>query len=513
MRRLLPLALTALAHAGLASAASAAVTLEPVGRFDQPIAVAGAPGDEQHLYVVEKPGRIKVVQGGVASEFLDLADVVEDGGEQGLLDLAFAPDFQTSRRFYVYFTDLNGDDRVEELRAPTGDRADPASRRLVMRVPHPVATNHNGGTLTFGPDGMLWLAPGDGGTASNARNLDNLLGKVLRIDPAGDAPGEHRIPLDNPFAGLPGHAGEIWAFGLRNPFRFAFDRLTGDLLLGDVGQDTTEEINWLPAASGRGRGADLGWSVCEGSFDQGSRTTPCSLRDAVLPVLYRYQDDGYRSIITGPVVRDASLPSLYGRLVYGDFFVRGLRTALLGGPSATDDRAIGADAEVPNLTSLGEDAAGCVYATSQAGPVYRLVEQDRRIPCLLPPAPPSAPAPPSTPPAARPADTTPELLLSGRRRQRVLLNGGPVVRARCKRPCRVAAGGSLRVGATTFPLGRVEGAGERVRLKPTLGRRGRRALRAALDDGRHPLLAVRVRARDADGDRSPLLQRAVRAIG
>jgi hypothetical protein len=518
VRRLLPLVLGALALAP--PSAGAAVMLQTVGpSFQQPVAVAGAPGDDERLYVVEQRGTIQVVRGGVAGEFADLTGPVQDGGEQGLLGLAFAPDFQTSRLLYVYFTDTNGDNRVEELRAPTSDAIDPGSRRLVLLLSHPSASNHNGGTLRFGPDGHLWLAPGDGANGANARSLASPLGKVLRIDPRGTLPGEYAIPPDNPFVGTPGARGEVWAYGLRNPFRFAFDRATGDLVVGDVGQGTTEEIDHLPAATGRGKGADLGWDACEGSFAQGSRVTPCPLTGAVLPAIDKFQDaDGFRSIIAGPVVRDATLPSLDGRLVYGDFFVDELRTAVLGGAGASDDREVGPGVVVPQLTSLGEDAAGCVYASSAAGPVYRLVELDRRIPCVLPPTPPGGSGGSGGPRAGRVGDDgAPNLSASARRRQRVLRNGGPIVRARCDARCSVAAGGRLRVGRATFRLRRVTGgtdaAGEPVRLRPRLGRRATAALRAALADGRRPLLAVRIRARDADGDRSRLVTRAVRAVG
>jgi hypothetical protein len=518
-RLLVPLA-TALLLAAFPGAGGAAVSLHPIGpSFDQPVAVAGAPGDDERLYVVEQRGTIQVVRGGVASVFVDLTGPVQDGGEQGLLGLAFAPDFQTSRLLYVYFTDTDGNNRVEELRAPTADAADPASRRLVLPIPHPTATNHNGGTLRFGPDGHLWLAPGDGASGANARSTASLLGKVLRIDPRGGAPGQYAIPPDNPFVGTPGARGEIWAYGLRNPFRFAFDRLIGDLVIGDVGQGTTEEITHLPAASGRGRGADLGWDVCEGSYVQGSRDRTCTLPLAVPPAIDKFQvEDGFRSIIAGPVVRDPSLPSLYGRLIYGDYFVDALRTAVLpgGGARATDDRTVGPAALVDELTSLGEDAAGCVYATSGAGAVYRLVELDARVPCALPPAP---GRPDARPPARRggsgPIDR-PQLRTGARPRQRVLANRGVVVRARCDEPCRVAAGGRLRIGRRAFALRRVMrggAAGELLRLKPRLGVRGVRALRVALADGRRPRVVVRLRARDAQGDASALARRTVRAIG
>jgi len=527
MRRRLAFLVLLLAASAPAAAAHAAVTLESVGpTFSGPVYVTGAPGDDQRLYVVEQRGTIEVVQGGRATTFVDVRDAVEgpgdsgSGGEQGLLGLAFAPDFQTSRLLYVYFTDTNGDNRVEELRAPTGDAADPASRRLVLTIPHPGAQNHNGGTLRFGPDGLLYLAPGDGGTGgAPAHDLDDLRGKVLRIDPRGGAPGQYAIPLDNPFAGQAGKRGEIWAYGLRNPFRFAFDRLTGDLAIGDVGENTTEEVDWLPAVgtSGAGRGADLGWNTCEGSFATGSTSTPCPLAGAIAPVADQFHTDGYRSVIAGPVVRDATLPSLYGRLLYGDYFVSGLRS-LLPGSGRASDAAVGAQASVPQLTSLGEDAAGCVYATSGAGHVYRLVEQDAQIPCALPPGPPaSGGTPPGAGGAGGGSQSTAPLVRSVRAkpRQRVLANGGVIARVRCGSACRLAAGATLRIGRRAYRLRRSSasaGVGALARVKPRLTRRARRALRLALAAGREPLVTVRIRARDADGRAAPLVRRRVRAI-
>ncbi len=236
---LIAAALTACAiGGGVATAAQAAPRLQSIGpRFTTPVHVTGAPGDGERLYVVEKAGYVKVVKGGVASTFLDLHDVVQDDGEEGLLSIAFPPDFQTSRLFYVYFTESGGDNRIEELRAPTGDAADPASRRLVLHLPHPDGpTNHNGGQLQFGPDGMLYAAPGDGAERANAQDLDSPLGKVLRLDPRGGVVGSYIVPADNPYAAAGGTRALVWASGLRNPFRFSFDRSTGDLIVGDVGE-------------------------------------------------------------------------------------------------------------------------------------------------------------------------------------------------------------------------------------------------------------------------------------
>jgi Glucose / Sorbosone dehydrogenase len=508
--------------ASMPADAAAEVTLQKVGDFSEPVQVTGAPGDGERLYVVEQPGTIAVVRNGVTSEFANLTGVVEHGGEQGLLSMAFAPDFATSRKLYVYYTQDGGQaNRIDELRAPTGDAVDPASRRLVLSIPHTTAANHNGGQIQFGPDGMLYLATGDGGnTPAAARDPNSLLGKVLRIDPRGELDGEYAVPADNPFVGQAGARAEIWASGLRNPFRFSFDRLTGDLVLGDVGEGTTEEINFLANATGRGRGADFGWNVCEGSWLVGSTTMPCTVAGSVLAVIEKTQAEGYQSIIPGYVVRDPSLPSLQGRLVYGDYFVDRPRSAIVGPSGASDDREIGPDVAIPGLAGFGENAAGCVYAASRNGPVYRLVENDTSGPCALPPAQP--PAPPATTGSATagqrgmdppPADRRrPVLTTRVKRRQRVLRLRGVVVYVRCDEPCRVAADGRLRIGQRVYRLRRTtkpSAGDERVRLRVRLTERSLRALRRALRAGKRPTVRIAVRARDAAGNPSPPITRTV----
>lgn len=501
----LSLLLAAAFAVALAANAHAAVTLQKVGDFPNAVHVSGAPGDGERLYVVQQDGFVKVTRGGVVRTFLDLSGTTRHVNEQGLLSIAFPPDFQTSRLFYVYYTQSDGAANVvAELRAPTSDAADPGSRRIVLSIPRPVdTTNHNGGQLQFGPGGLLYLAPGDGGrTAANARDNQTLLGKLLRIDPRRTATAAYGVPADNPYVAGGGRP-EIWARGLRNPFRFSFDRATGDLILGDVGETTTEEINVVRAADGGGRAADFGWNVCEGSFATGTRSD-CRLGGATLPAIDKFSAEDYRSIIPGYVVRDPSLPSLAGRLVYGDFFVAQLRSALPTLPRATDDRPVGVS--VANLTSFGEDAGGCVYATG-GGAVFRLVELDRRIPCAAPAGaqpPPAAPAPappPQTPsvPRARPGtpaarDAAPALQARGR--QRVLRLGGVVLHARCARACRVTASATLRIGRTALPLRkttRALAANRRARIVVRLTRRARTALRRALRDGRKPRIAVAVR--------------------
>jgi hypothetical protein len=496
-----------------ATPAAAQLRLQGVGTLESPVHVTGAPGDHERLYVVEQRGTVQVVRGGVATQFLDLRGAVRAGGEEGLLSIAFPPNFQLSRLFYVYFTGSDGANRVEELRAPSGDAADPGSRRLVMQLDNTPATNHNGGQLQFGPDGLLYLAPGDGGSSSaTAQDLDSLLGKVLRIDPRPSGSLGYTIPPDNPFVGNPAARDEIWASGLRNPFRFSFDRLTGDLAIGDVGQATTEEIDFVPSSQGAGRGVNFGWAQCEGSFATGTKDRPCPLASATAPVIDAFASDGWHAIIAGYVVRDPSVPSLLGRFVYSDTSRGELWSARLTTPRAEDVRSMGIG--VPGATSFGEDAAGCVYVTQLSGAVSRIVENDARIPC-----PPAAAQQPQPQPQPQAQDTTPPTLRARvKRRQRVLRLRGVVAYVRCSESCSVAARGRLRIGRARYrmrPLARAAQAGPRTRLKVRLTKQGRRALRRCARRGRLRRASVRLtlRATDSAGLRSPAVRRTVRVRG
>ena len=203
--------------------------------------------------------------------FADLTGVVDTAGERGLLSIAFPPDFQSSRLLYAYYADGDGDIHVDELRAPSGDRADPGYRRVTVEIPTS-SGNHKGGTAAFGPDGYLYLAPGDGTDSGNAQSGSSLLGKVLRIAPRRG--GGYAIPSSNP------GASPIWARGLRNPFRLSFDRVTGDLVIGDVGASTVEEINFAPASANRGRGWNYGWPTCEGATSPAAPATPARSESA-----------------------------------------------------------------------------------------------------------------------------------------------------------------------------------------------------------------------------------------
>lgn len=352
-------------------AAATGVRLLRVGSFDQPTYVAAPPGDRARRFVVEREGRIVLLRGGRRTTFLDFASRVETGGESGMLSMAFHPGYARNRRYFVYYVANDGSLTIAQFRATaSGDATHAGSGRLVLRVPHP-RFNHKGGQLQFGPDGMLYAGFGDGGGGGdpdrNAQDLGELLGKLVRIDPKPF--GGYRIPAGNPFRGRAGARGEVFAYGLRNPYRFSFDRATGDLTIGDVGQDEVEEIDLLPSApGGRGPrgGANLGWSLFEGN----SRFRSGSAPGHVAPVVERTHEQGSCSIAGGYVLRNRSYGALRGSYVYGDLCDPALRVARLRPGGAVGDRALGP--RVPQLVSFGEDARGRVYAVSLAGPVYRL---------------------------------------------------------------------------------------------------------------------------------------------
>jgi glucose/arabinose dehydrogenase len=348
------------------------VRLQRVGTFSNPLYVTAPPGDRRRVFVVEQLGRIMVLRGGrkLARPFLDITPLVRSGGEQGLLSMAFAPDYATSGLFYVDYTDRNGDTRVVEYRRRTADRADPGSARqlLFQRQPEP---NHNGGLVLFGPDGLLYIGLGDGGGAGdrhgprgNAQRLNTLLGKILRIDPHPGGGRPYQVPPSNPFVGRSGARGEIYSYGLRNPWRFSFDRRTGDLTIGDVGQNAVEEIDFVRSGAGK----NFGWRPFEG---RRRYTAGESAPGQVRPVIQRFHADGNCSITGGVVVRDPGLPALRGRYVFGDLCRGWIETARLSPGQARDQRTT--RMRVPQLSSFGEDARGRVYAVSLEGPVYRLV--------------------------------------------------------------------------------------------------------------------------------------------
>ena len=344
------------------------VGLEEIGQFESPLYVTQPDNGDDALYVIEQGGKVQRVAGGSTSTFLDISDRVKAGGEQGLLSIAFAPDYADSGLIYADYTDTDGNTRIAEY-SVTGDSVDTSTERELLKIPQPFA-NHNGGLLVFGPDDLLYIGTGDGGSADdpqrNAQDNSTLLGKILRIDPRAKGGDPYRIPADNPFASGGGR-GEIYAFGLRNPWRYSFDSASGDLSIGDVGQNSFEEVNLVRAGSGLG--ANFGWSAYEANERFNSDQ---SAQGDIKPVLAYPTADGNCSVTGGYVVRDPDLPSLYGRYLYGDFCAGQLRSFIAEpGRSASDDRPLGL--EVGSLSSFGEDSQGRIYATSLDGSVFRLV--------------------------------------------------------------------------------------------------------------------------------------------
>jgi glucose/arabinose dehydrogenase len=337
-----------------------------------PLYLTTPPGDPR-LFIVEKGGRIKVVKNGqvLGDPFLDISSLVSSGSEQGLLSMAFHPSYSSNGRFFVSYTDVSGDTRVVEYRVSANpDRAESGAVRTILALDQPFA-NHNGGLIVFGPDGKLYMGLGDGGGGGdpqeNAENLGVLLGKILRLDVNSASP--YAVPADNPFVGRAGARGEIWAYGLRNPWRFSFDRETGDLYVADVGQSRVEEVNAVSAGS---RGQNYGWDVMEGTlcFEPAQG---CNRTGLTLPVL-EYGRDAGCSITGGYVYRGSALPQLRGLYFFSDFCTGFVRTFRWTSGSISEDRTwpdlTPAERNVP---SFGEDSTGELYILTSAGTVYKLV--------------------------------------------------------------------------------------------------------------------------------------------
>jgi glucose/arabinose dehydrogenase len=352
-----------------APSANGNVRLEKIGDFEQPDYVTQPPGSED-LYVVERQGTVRIVREGgtVSTPALDLRDqVTSDGDEQGFLSIAFPPDFQRSRLVYAYYTGNDQDQHVVAFNVADDGTFDQDSEREVLHMDD-FASNHNGGLLLFGPDRQLYIGTGDGGIADdperNGQNRSSLLAKILRIDPRPSGGQPYTVSSPGPLG--KGARPEICNYGLRNPWRFSFDRDTAALLIGDVGQNTQEEIDYVPAE--RTCGNNFGWSAFEGT---NRLNTDQEAPNAVSPILTYGRDEGC-SVTGGYVVRDRSVPALFGRYVYGDYCAGELRSFKPATPAASDDRSLGL--EVPSLSSFGEDNQGHVYAVSLDGPVYRLVQ-------------------------------------------------------------------------------------------------------------------------------------------
>jgi hypothetical protein len=380
--------LAVLASLLLGAGVAQGATLQQIGGFEEPIYVTSDPGNANRLFVVERKGRISQVQEGSVSVFADLREVVSCcGGEQGLLSIALAPDFDTSGRLFVDYVgkDAQPEIHVAELKA-SGATAPISTLRQILTIPHPNQSNHYGGQLQFGPEGALFVSTGDGGGSNdqehNAQNVTKPLGKILRLipDPSGALP--YTVPPDNPWAGGSGWEQLVWSYGLRNPFRFSFDRDGSALLIGDVGQTAREEVDRAPAPT-YGRGANYGWNCREGTIagpatDEGCSTAPPgAFVEPIFDLEHNAPEGGTArcAIIGGYVVHDTGLGTLQGRYVYGDNCAPGIRSIepTAADPAATD-RSEGIS--VKGLTSFGEDSCGRLYATSSSGGVgvvYRLV--------------------------------------------------------------------------------------------------------------------------------------------
>ncbi len=343
--------------------------------LDAPLYVTAPPGDTQRIFIVEQSGRIRILRNGtlLPTPFLDLSGRISSGGERGLLGLAFHPQYAANRRFVVYYTNPSGDTRVSVFQASSNpDLADAASEQVILAVTQPFA-NHNGGIVVFGPDGKLYIGLGDGGSGGdpqgNGQNRNVLLGKILRLDVNGS--GQASVPADNPFAGQSGRRPEIWSYGLRNPWRFSFDRTLGDLYIGDVGQSAREEIDVSTEAAQLGRGLNYGWNTMEGTACY-SPSTGCVRTGLTLPVL-DYDHGAGCSVTGGYVYRGAAIPPLRGTYFYGDYcqgWVRSFRLSGTGVTLPTDWASLRPGGQI---TSFGEDGQGEIYIVIQSGKVLRIV--------------------------------------------------------------------------------------------------------------------------------------------
>jgi glucose/arabinose dehydrogenase len=351
------------------------LSIEPfVEGLTAPLDIAWRPDDPSTLFIVEQVGRIRVVRDGrlLDRPFLDISGLVRAGGEQGLLGLAYLPGSQEGR-FFVYYTDTDGQQVVASYDTAEGrDVAAADSATIWLRMADRFG-NHNGGSLAFGPDGYLYIGTGDGGGGGDpldsGRHLDTLLAKVLRIDVSGDpAAGERRyaIPPDNPFVGRSGARPEIFHTGLRNPWRIRFDRATGDLWIGDVGQGDREEIDVARAGVS---GLDFGWNVMEGTTCFRSVSTDCATPDLTPPVT-EYSHDLGCSVTGGTVYRGAQFPALQGWYVFADY-CSGEFWAIDASRDRTEEPAIVAETDL-SISAIAEDAAGELYATDLSGGLMRI---------------------------------------------------------------------------------------------------------------------------------------------
>jgi glucose/arabinose dehydrogenase len=351
--------------------------LEPVATgLSSPLYLTAPPGDLSRLFVVEQTGAVRIIKDGalLPAPFLDISSKITSGGEQGLLGLAFDPQYATNGRFVVHYTDLNGNTHLSQFTvSPDPDLADPASEQVVLTADQPFS-NHNGGQILFGPDGMLYLGLGDGGSEGDpqarGQDLSDLLGSILRVDVHAGSP--YAVPPDNPFVGQTGIQPEIWSYGLRNPWRFSFDRSTGDLYIADVGQNSFEEVDVAPAAGGSGKGLNFGWNIMEAThcYNAGS----CDQNGLTLPQFEYGHNDGC-SVTGGYVYRGSAIPALQGLYFFGDYCQGWVRSFRFQGGAATELTDWPTLRPGGSITSFGEDAAGELYVIVQSGSVFKFVPE------------------------------------------------------------------------------------------------------------------------------------------
>jgi len=358
--------------AGNPPPAALTLALAPfAANLSNPTFLTAPPGDARQ-FIVERAGRILVMQGGtlLSQPFLDIRALTDTTGEGGLLSMAFDPGYATNGRFYVYRTNASHDIVVERYTVSNDpNRADPASALAILQIAHPTYTNHFGGLLAFGPDGYLYLGTGDGGSEGdpngNAQNPASLLGKLLRLDVrSASAAAPYLVPDTNPYRNQAGSRPEIWALGLRNPWRFAFD--AGQLYIADVGAALHEEIDLQPATQG---GVNYGWNRMEGSACYRAQT--CDRTGLALPVLDYGHDGGACSITGGYVYRGAAIPELAGRYFYSDYCAGFLRSFLAVDRSATEQREWSV-AKVGQVVSFGQDGQGELYVIGSGG-IWKIV--------------------------------------------------------------------------------------------------------------------------------------------
>ncbi|MCI0447606.1 PQQ-dependent sugar dehydrogenase, partial [bacterium] len=338
--------------------------------LSSPVAITTPPDGTNRLFITEQPGVISFWNGSSLIEFMDIQNIVNFGGEQGLLSTAFHPDYANNGYFYVYFTNNNGDNEVDRFSVMSGDpnQGDPSSRVIILNIPHPVEDNHNGGQLQFGPDGYLYIGTGDGGSGGdpndNAQNINVLLGKMLRID-IGDGTPPYTIPPDNPYAGSTPGLDEIWAIGLRNPWRYGFDRLTGDQIIADVGQMLWEEVDFQ--AFGTPGGVNWGWDDREGKHCY-EPPNGCQTAGRTDPIM-EYSHNFGCSVSGGYRYRGTAIPQIYGKYYFGDYCSGSVWQSTQSGNGTW---SLGSSLSTGfNISGFGEDANGEMYIINLNGAVYK----------------------------------------------------------------------------------------------------------------------------------------------